>query len=310
MIGCIRIYSAPVRCESDGKSVPAALRAPPLLAIARCEGSPCGWFSGDRYRSAPLVLVFSWDRHRPAGLTLPAGTLRCRSAPAVRQVNRPGWSDTTACNRLPWRRAQGRAPAPPDRGGRVSHEPATHQRSRWGRSGPNDRRERVTERHHAPAGSEEHGAGSMVRGAGRAAADGEEFTTKPGASEYQARKKSRGTVRVERSGGAPDRREERKEMERKEQGAPSGRREDPLGIIPEPDGRHLQNSDRKETEDHGHGCYSRLVNAPEHYPESEGYRDSRSNCRYCKPQHDLFFSLMRKRIPTCRCGPLPPAIRF
>jgi len=34
---------------------------------------------------------FSWDRHRPAGLTLPAGPLRCRSAPAVRQVNRPGW---------------------------------------------------------------------------------------------------------------------------------------------------------------------------------------------------------------------------
>jgi len=35
-----------MRCESNSKYTPAALRATPLLAFARFEGSPFGWFSG------------------------------------------------------------------------------------------------------------------------------------------------------------------------------------------------------------------------------------------------------------------------
>jgi len=52
-------------------------------------------------------------------------------------------------------------------------------------------------------------------------AAGEEFATKPGASRDQDQEeKTRGMVRVQRSGGAPDRREERTKMEQSEHVAP------------------------------------------------------------------------------------------
>jgi len=59
---------------------------------------------------------------------------------------------------------------------------ATYQRSCSGLSGPSDRRERVTERHHSPVNSEELSA-IAVCDERESAASGKEFTTKPGASE-------------------------------------------------------------------------------------------------------------------------------
>ena len=69
--------------------------------------------------------------------------------------------------------------------------------------------------------SEKHGA--IARCDEReGAADGEEETTKPGASEKQEQEEIyRGSVRVERSGGAPDNQEERTETKRSEHSAPS-----------------------------------------------------------------------------------------
>ena len=81
-----------------------------------------------------------------------------------------------------------------------------------GHSGPSDRRERVTERHPTPGSSDEHDAGSMVRGVSRVAADGEEFTTKPGASSRQGPGREAGTlcecsgVKEHRTGGRSGRR--------------------------------------------------------------------------------------------------------
>ncbi len=63
---------------------------------------------------------------------------------------------------------------------------------------------------------------STMRGVSRAAASGKEFTTKPGASSGPGPgRESRDTLRPEWSGGAPDRREERTETERREHGVPS-----------------------------------------------------------------------------------------
>ena len=59
--------------------------------------------------------------------------------------------------------------------------PATSQRSRTGRSGPSDRRERVTERHHCPVNSKEHGAKHDAT-SGMEQLPARSGTTKPGAS--------------------------------------------------------------------------------------------------------------------------------
>jgi len=137
-------------------SAAAALRASATARFARSEASPSGLLTGPLYRFAPATpsACGLGGGLRSAGLpgrgpstadklTLPVGPLRCRSASAAQEVN---WS---ACleQSLLWRRAQGRAPAPPTEG-RHPHFQRRRRRSvPTGRSGPSDRRERVTERH-------------------------------------------------------------------------------------------------------------------------------------------------------------------
>ena len=124
------------------------------------------------------------------GLTLPAG----RSALA--SLSRPGGQPVGLGHPFDMATSGGTSTGASRPEGRASQDLVTSQRSRTGRSGPSDRRERVTERHHCPVNSDEHGAKHDAR-SGMEQMPARSGTTKPGASSGpDPGRETRGMVRV------------------------------------------------------------------------------------------------------------------
>ena len=145
-----------------------------LYRFASATHSACVLVGGLRFAG---MSCWGWV-DGTTGLTLPAG----RSAPA--SLSRPGGQPVGLGHPFDMATSGGTSTGASRPEGRASQDPVTSQRSRTGRSGPSDRRERVTERHHCPVNSDEHGAKHDAR-SGMEQLQARSGTTKPGASVNQ-----------------------------------------------------------------------------------------------------------------------------